>query len=178
MNTDGVAKPDEDYLIDVYVLDSASHKVLQHGTDSISSDAIALSSLGIDRSDYAVRLGAPVFGVTSSHLHHGCAGYESNSVRLYGINGKTIRPVVSDIALRTNSGMCEAQCESTTVRRELQFSHDPKPYPLLIVQEHKRDVREAPPGKKASACSVSEEHNQFKLRFENGKYPVTEALAF
>ena len=172
------AQQDEDYILDIYVLDSATRKVLQHGNDSVSSDAIALQSVNIDNTDYSPLLGVQAFGINASHTHYGCAGYESDSVRLYALEGKTMRPILSDIALRSNSGMCGTECESKTIRRELRFpDKSGKRYPDLLVRVKTTEAREAASRKK-SVCKVDVTRQDYTLRHDAAQYKVPGGLDY
>ncbi len=175
---DSNAQQDEDFEIDLYVIDSTSHKILQHGTDSVSSDAIALSGLSLDTSNFATRLGAPVFGIATSHWHYGCAGYSSSSIRLYTATGKEIKVILSDIALASSGGMCQTDCEYQSSQRDLQFTGPAgQRYPSLVIHELRKEAESDPKGP-ADNCKTKITKKEYKLQFDGVQYPVPQGLDY
>ncbi len=177
-NSDNGPKQDEDFDLDLYVIDSSSHKILQHGTDSVTSDAITLNGVGLDRTDYVPRLGAPVFGITTSHSHNGCAGYSKGSIRLYVASGNSVKGILSEIATDVSTGMCQTDCEYGSSRRDLQF---PGPagqrYPDLFIHEKHKVAEDTPKGPKG-VCKTTYSQKEYKLHFDGIQYPVPEGLDY
>jgi hypothetical protein len=120
----------------------------------------------------------PAFGLRTHHWHYGCAGYDSNSLRIYAIKGKTLQAVVPDIATESSGGMCQADCESRSTYRSLKFASQPgKPYPDLVVHETHQEVKDDPKGRQGVCETIDSEH-EYKLRFNGSYYPVTEDMGF
>ena len=177
-DADTAPNQDEDFIVDLYVIDSASHKVLQHGADSVTSDAIELDGLSLDRTDYASRLNAPVFGVATSHSHRGCAGYSGDAIHLYAASGKSVKSVLAGIETSANTGMCQTDCEYGSTRRELQFASPVgHAYPDLIIREKHREAADNPKGPKG-ACIISSTQKEYKLHFDGVQYPVPEGWEY
>jgi uncharacterized protein len=177
-DTDSGPKQDEDFDVDLYVIDSASHKILQHGTDSIASDAIELTGLGLDRTDYAARLSAPVFGITTSLHHYGCAGYSKNSLHLYAASGKGVKGILPEIATNMSAGMCQTDCEYRSSWRDLQFTGPAgQRFPDLLIRERHKEAEDDPKGPKG-ACKTTYSRKEYKLHFDGVQYPVPQGLDY
>jgi len=177
-NADHGPNQDEDVDVDLYVIDSSNRNILQHGTDTITSDAITLNYIGLDRTDYASRLSAPVFGLTTSHSHIGCAGYSKSSIHLYVASGKTVNGILSEIATSTSQGMCGTACEYTRRRRDLRFSGPAgQRYPDLYIGEKSKVGKDNPKGPKG-ACNTTNSQNEYKLHFDGVQYPISEPLEY
>lgn len=177
-NPDSGPQPDEDFDVDVYVLDTATHKVLQHATDSVSSDAISFEGFSIDKTDYSTRLRAQAFGISLSHTHRGCAGYDGNSIRLYAVNGKKLKTILPGIAIESSHGMCGTDCEYGTTQRKLEFAAQTgRTYPDLIVQEKKAEAEDDPKAEKGT-CKTIISSKRYILHFNGTQYAVPEELAY
>ena len=175
-NADEGPKQDEDFEIDLYVIDSTTHKILQHGIDSITSDAIELTGLGLNSIDYAARLGAPVFGIGISRYHYGCAGYSGESIRLYEASGKSIKGILPEIETSMSAGMCQTDCEYHSSRRDLQFTGQAgKRYPDLLIHESNKEAEDDPKGPKG-ACKTTYSQKEYKLHFDGVQYPVPQGF--
>ena len=177
-DADRYPQQDENFILDIYVLDSVTRKILQHAVDSISSDAIEFQGMNIDKTDYGALLGVQAFGINTSHGHRGCAGYESNSMRLYAVRGKTMHVVLPEIAIRSSRGMCQTECESGTTQRDLEFSsRKGKSYPDVIIREKKTETGENPDAQK-KACETSVLRHTYTLRFNGTQYVVPQELEY
>jgi uncharacterized protein len=172
------AQADEDFDLDIYVLDSATHKILQHAVDSVSSDAISFEGFGIDNTDYSSQIGAQAFGISLSHTHRGCAGYDSSSIKLYAVNGRKLKLILPQIAMESSHGMCGSDCENGTTRRELGFANKTGiRYPDLIIREKKSEEESDPAGAKDS-CKTVVSSKQYTLRFDGTQYVVPDELGY
>lgn len=177
-STDDGPQQDEDFIVDLFVVDSANHKILQHGTDSITSDAIELTTIALDGTDYAAQLNAPVFGIVMSHEHHGCAGYSGTSMRLYEASGKNIKEILPEIETSASNGMCGTDCEYSSRQRDLKFIGQAHTrYPGLLIQERDKEAEENPKGP-PGACKTKYSQKEYKLHFDGVKYPVPEGFEY
>ena len=177
-DTDEGPKQDENFDIDLYVIDSTTHKILQHGSDTISSDAIALVYLGLSRIDYAAPLGAPVFGIGINHEHIGCAGYSGESIRLYEASGRNIKEILPEVTTYSSAGMCQTDCDVRSTRRDLQFTHhNTQRYPDILIHESNKVIEDDPKGSKGT-CKTTYSKREYKLHFNGVQYPVPDGLGF
>lgn len=167
---------DKDFVLDLYVLDTRTRRVLQHGTDSASSDAIALGGASIDRRDYSKQLGVPAFGLQLSYGHSGCAGYEGTVLRLFEPDGHGVRSILPALTLDSRSSMCGTECESSSSSRTLQAAAGKGArHPDLIVREQKVEMSSLP---KEGSCKSTRSKSEHRLSFKNDAYVVPTELAY
>jgi uncharacterized protein len=175
---DSDPQQDEDFILDIYVLDTATYKVLQHTSDSIPSDAITFQGMSIATTDYAKVLGVPSFGIGLSHQHFGCAGYSASSLRLYAIQGKTLKAILPNITTSSSAGMCQTDCDSKATRRDLQFENRAgHQFPDLIVREKIVEIQEVPEKEKGVCKTFISRHN-YTLPFDGVQYLVPQGLDY
>jgi uncharacterized protein len=175
---DSEPQQDEDFILDIYVLDTASYKVLQHISDSVASDAIAFQGMSIAMTDYTKVLGVPSFGIGMSHHHFGCAGYSGSTLRLYAIQDKTMKAILPGIVTMSSAGMCQTDCESKSTQRDLQFDNRAgRQFPDLIVREKIVEIQDGP-DKEKDACQTLISRRNLRLPFDGVKYKVPQDLEY
>lgn len=170
---------DEDFVLDIYVLDTASRKVLSHVSNSISSDAIEFQGFSMDTTDYSKLLGVPSFGIGMSHYHYGCAGYGGSSLRLYAVQDKTVKNLLSDdVVTSSTSGMCQTDCESKMNQRELKFDRKSGGrFPDLIIREKIVEIQDDPK-KGQGICKTIISRHEYRLPFDGVQYKLPEGVSY
>ena len=172
----GTPAPDEDFTLDLYVVDAGTGKALQHVRETVASDALALSGMRLDRTNHGAALGVPAFGILLDHFHAGCAAYAGTSTRLYAIDGKSLRQVVGDLVMSASAGMCGTDCESHETFRTLQAApRAAARYPELTVSEV---MLEDAPGQRAGECRTTRTQATHTLRYDGKRYPLPPAMAY
>jgi hypothetical protein len=104
---DGADDGDEDYDLDIAIVDLDSGDILAHRHEAkgIASDAVSLNRIWLDTARYDLAPGRRAFGIRSSNSAHcyQCA-YGISTLSLYLANGEHIDKLLSTTAEEINSG--------------------------------------------------------------------------
>jgi uncharacterized protein len=169
------AQPDEDVLLDIYVIDTASGNVLQRVTDKLPSVGITIRGLRFDTKDYAALLHAPSFGLLTEYANAtGCDDNYGTGVRVYSLIGQSIVPVIRDVVTENGRSTCHLDCSGQEVYRTLRLGPASKATfaDLTVVEDTEMQLRSDTSGE----CVATGSQKEYLLHFDGSRYAIPQQL--
>jgi uncharacterized protein len=169
------AQPDEDVLLDIYVVDTASGNVLQRVTDKLPSVGITIRGLRFDTKDYTALLHAPSFGLLTDYANAtGCDDNYGTGVRVYSLIGQAIVPVIPDVVMENGRSTCHLDCSGQEAYRTLRLDAAPKTaFADLTVVE---DTEMQSPSNTSGECVGVDSQKKYLLHFNGSRYAIPQQL--
>ena len=115
-----------DYDLNLYLIDTASSKILNHYTypKTISSDASQFENLKFDINPYSKTPHTHVIGLALTYGHSGGMYYTIRELKLFQINAAKVQLVLDNFMTNFSGGNTPSRCE-TDVQTETQILLNP-----------------------------------------------------
>jgi len=169
------ALPDEDVLLDIYVIDTASGNVLQRVTDKLPSVGIKIRGFRFDTKDYTALLHAPSFGLLTEYANAtGCDDNYGAGVRVYSLIGQAIVPVIRDIVMESGQSTCHLDCSGQETYRTLRLNAASKTAfaDLTVIEDTEMQSPSNTPGE----CVGDDSQEKYLLHFVGSRYVIPDQL--
>jgi uncharacterized protein len=165
------AHADEDVLLDIYVIDTASGNVLQRVTDKLPSVGIKIRGFRFDTKDYTALLHAPSFGLLTEYANAtGCDDNYGTRVRVYSLIGQAIVPVIPDVVTENGTSTCHLDCSSQETYRTLRLhTASQTAFADLTVVE---DTEVESPSNTPGECVGVDSQKKYLLHFVGSRYAI------
>jgi uncharacterized protein len=175
ISTGTEAQGDEDVLLDIYVIDTASGDVLQRVTDKLPSVGITIGGLRFDTKDYTMLLHAPSFGLLTAYTNSsGCDDNYGTGVRVYSLIGQAIVPVIPNVVTESGRSTCHLNCSGLETYRTLRLNAASKTaFADLTVVE---DVEMQSPSNTTGECVATGSKKEYLMHFDGSRYAIPEQL--
>jgi hypothetical protein len=180
----GATDEDAMYDVDVLVTNSDSGAIIAHIFEpaAIISDAIGMRGITLDTAPYQLAPQTRAFGVRV--VYEGAsrvAPYGVTTLDLYVIDGNTLRRVVTDLTVDSNSGDWDGNCEGTfsEISRTLSFGPTTRDgYATLHVAEKKTDSTNKPAGDQCATREKPATRTRYDLEYDGAKYALPATLKY
>jgi hypothetical protein len=169
------AQPDDDVLLDIYVIDTASGNVLQQVKDKVQSVGITIRGLRFDIQDYTALLRAPSFGLLTEYANAtGCDDNYGTSVRVYSLTGQAIVPIIQDVVTESGRSTCHLDCSGQETYRTLRVDAASKTAfaDLTVIEDTETQSHSNTPGE----CLGDDSQKKYLLHFVGSRYAIPEQL--
>ena len=169
------AQSDEDVLLDIYVIDTVSGKVLNRLADRLPSAGIKIRGLRFDTKEYIALLHTPSFGVLNEYASAtGCDDNYGTGVRVYSLIGQTIVPVMQNVITENGRSTCHLDCSGQETYRTMRLDTASKTaFPDLTIIE---ETEMQSPSNILGACSGDTLQKKYLLHFVGNHYDIPEQL--
>jgi uncharacterized protein len=169
------AQADEDILVDIYVVDTASGNVLQRVTDKLPSVGITIRGLRFDTKDYTALLHAPSFGLLTAYTNaSGCDDNYGTSIRVYSLIGQAIAPVIPEVVTESGRSTCHLDCSGHEAYRTLRLDTATKTTfaDVTVVEDTEMQSSSDTPGE----CVANGSQKEYSLHFDGSRYAIPHQL--
>jgi uncharacterized protein len=169
------AQPDDDVLLDIYVIDTASGNVLQRVADKLRTVGIKIRGFRFDTKDYTALLHAPSFGLLTEYANAvGCDDNYRARVRVYSLIGQAIVPVIPDVVTENGTSTCHLDCSGHQTYRTLRLhTASQTAFADLTVVE---DTEVESPSNTPGECIGVDSQKRYFLHFVGSRYVIPEQL--
>ena len=169
------AQPDEDVLLEIYVIDTVTDDLLRRVTDKLSFHGITIRGLRFDTRDYTALLHAPSFGLLTEYAN--ANGYDDNygtAVRVYSLIGQGILPVIPDVVIENVRSTFHANCSTQEAYRTLRLDGaSATAFADLTVVE---DTEISSPSDTEEECVATGSQKKYLLHFDGRHYVIPQQL--
>jgi len=162
-----------DYDLNLYLIDTASSKILNHYTypKTISSDTSQFENLKFDINPYSKTPHTHVIGLALTYGHSGGMYYTIRELKLFQINAAKVQLVLDNFMTNFSGGNTPSRCE-TDVQTETQILLNPlkqQSHGLADIQLTEKSERITLDEKNCKTHRIVKKQNHI-MKFDGKKY--------